>query len=220
MKFVLLVLFLSFAVTSFCQPVQKILVIDTLLSHNAYLKVTIATAVDAKTMNNYAALDSLSSQNSVVGGYVINVLPEEAIIRNGNRFFVSLILDDSSSIITLPLDDSGGVLKLFGAYSIAVDTIFINKHTVYHNCCADTIQSSLSWFKHYNRDTAKKLKLLKHTSYPSKAIKKNCAESYPETILYTVNGEKYIVTPAIVPNSVGIRWQHGTKKMNKRLEKR
>ena len=90
-------------------------------------------------MNNFAALDSLSSQNSVADGYLIKVLPEEALIRNGNRFFVSLTLDDSSSIITLPLDDSGGVLKLLGVYFIAGDTIVINKHTVYHNCFADTI---------------------------------------------------------------------------------
>jgi hypothetical protein len=200
--------------------VQKILVIDTLLSHNPYLNITIAAAVDAKTMNNFAALDSLSSQNSVADGYLIKVLPEEALIRNGNRFFVSLTLDDSSSIITLPLDDSGGVLKLLGVYFIAGDTIVINKHTVYHNCFADTIKSSLSWFRHYNRDTTKKLKLLKHTSYPNKAIEKNCAESYPETILYTVNGEKYIVTSAIVANRLGVKWLHGTKRMSSRREKR
>lgn len=220
MKFVLLVLFLSFAVTSFCQPVQKILVIDTLLSHYSHLHVAIATAVDARTLNNYAALDSLSSKNSVVDGYVIKVLPEETIIRNGNRFFVSLTLEDSSSIINLPLDDSGGTLKLLGAYSIAGDSIVIDRHTVFHNCCADTIKSSLSWFRHYNCDTTKKLKLLKHTSYPNKAIEKNCAESFPETILYTVNGEKYIVTPAIVANRLGVKWLHGTKRMRSRREKR
>ncbi len=220
MKFVLMVLFLSFALNSFCQPVQKILVIDTLLSQNSHLHVAIATAVDARTLNNYAAFDSLSSKNSVIGGYVIKVLPEEAIIRNGNRFFVSLILEDSSSIINLPLDDSGGALKLLRAYSIAGDTIVINKHTVFHNCCADTIKSSLSWFRHYNRDNTKNLKLLKNTSYPNKAIEKNCEETYPETILYTVNGKKYIVTPCKVAKRVGVKWQHGTKKMSRRQEKR
>jgi hypothetical protein len=205
-----LILFLS--MHSFSQTREKLLVIDTLITENIDIKIDVRTAIDTNSLHNIGYMDSLASKSLVLGGYIVKQLPIKTEISNQYKLVVPIALADSTAVIDLPLDDSGGVLTLKRPYFVSSDTIRINKLKVYHNCLPDSIKSTLSWYRNYNSDTGKQLKLLKAKKYPTKAVIKNCNQEFPNEISVVVNQQRVVLSPIISSNDNSISWYHGHKK--------
>ena len=203
-------LFLS--LHSFSQKKEKLLVIDTLLSENIDMNINVRTAVDTNSLHNLDYMDSLTSKSLVLGGYIVKRLPIKTEMSNQYKLVMPIALADSTAVIDLPLDDSGGVLTLKRPYFVSSDTIRINRLKVFHNCLPDSIKFTLTWYKNYNSDTGKQLKLLKAKTYPTKAVIKNCNQEFPNEICVVVNQQKVLLSPVISSNNSSNSWYHGHKK--------
>ncbi len=197
---------------SFSQKKKKLLVIDTLLTENIDINIDVRTAIDTNSLHNLDYMDSLTSKSLVLRGYIVERLPIKTEISSQYKLVMPIVLADSTAVIDLPLDDSGGVLTLKRPYFVSSDTIRINKLKVFNNCLPDSIKFTLSWYRNYNRDTGKQLKLLKAKTYTNKAVIKKCNQEFPNEISVVVNHQKVVLPPIISSSNNSISWYHGHKK--------
>ena len=95
---------------SFSQKKKKLLVIDTLLTENIDINIDVRTAIDTNSLHNLDYMDSLTSKSLVLRGYIVERLPIKTEISSQYKLVMPIVLADSTAVIDLPLDDSGGVL--------------------------------------------------------------------------------------------------------------
>ena len=205
-----LIFFLFFAILSFSQPFAKVLVIDSIIDSKNEFNISINSPAEPTNLQNANVFDSLQSQ----------IISVNLNLNNFPNLVMAISSNSPTAEIKLPLDDSGGILILKGVFLLHIDTIRIHKLTLFHNCLSDTVKKNITWYKDFNADTNRHLKLLKSKLYPNKAIIKDCNAFYPSTISFIINRNTY-TTSLQTQQYLGLQsWYcHGQKKMS-RLRRR
>lgn len=193
---------------------MKVLVIDTLVTVDSSLTIGTRDRIDSAKPTDFDFTDSLASLFLVKMRFLIR----SSIVTNNtvniSSVPLAILLYSPDTELQLPLDDSGGLLLLKGAYLLKSDTIRISRYTVFHNCFSDTIKEGIGWYKKYNTDPPRDLKYLKSKRYPDKAVLKTCKTIYPATVSITVNQKSYFFMPEIRQRKREMTWYHGYKKIN------
>jgi len=214
------VICLYFFLTSHGQPVTKTLIIDTLIYSNNTFPVEVSTTLDSTIANDYEKMDILTSTALVSDGRIIRHTKQAVNYKNYPNVVLTIQIDNSTSEVTLPLDDSGGTLTLHNIYKYNYDTIRIIKLSVFHNCNSDTLKSEIAWYRKYNTDSGSQLKQLKSKKNRNKPIAKECIPNIPHFFSITLNQQTYKITPQIFEWTYGTKWYHGHKKMSRRKERK
>lgn len=108
---------------------------------------------------------------------------------------VKMSTQDTSAIIALSLDDSGGSLRLKNIYKQTLDTFRISKLRVFHNCYRNAMVESSNTYMYFPgyKETRFKLKALMEKNYSKEIGKKRCKAKYPDSIEIIMNGEHLIL---------------------------
>ncbi len=201
------------------QPVSKVLVIDTLISSQQVFEVDVCKVLTQEQLNNFDFLDTVNHVNIVD-------LPDRLLILERNKIAVAgvgismpLLFLDTASLMMLPLDDSGGMLKISGGWSYPADTIRISRYVVWHNCLSDTVRIGRWWYR-CNVDTVGGLKMLRGKDKISGVRKQGCEITNIVPYTISVSGKNYTVAPVSKIGNEYATWYHGQRKMGRRAERR
>lgn len=222
MKYIIPIAFAILSISSSAQPIKKVLIIDTLSTPDSTFKVDIKLPITPpNTVEDLERIDSISQHLFALDGYFVKSASAPVNFSSKPQVVLPIEIEDTSVIVDLPLDDSGGVFSLKGAYQLTVDTIRISKFIVFHNCFTDTIKRYMSWYLN-NADTSeeRKLKLLKYKAYRPIAVVKDCQPVVPAKYEMLINQIAYTISPVTEHRDPAPNFAHGYKKMSRRKERR
>lgn len=207
------------SLAAYSQQYHKVLIIDTLQAASPELNLIVHVPVDTSKLRDYKFIDSLESHARFIAGHIEKSYRFSGQNKQYPNVVIEINSDDQAADVSLPLDDSGGLLTFKGAFSVEYDTIRISKHIVYRNCFADTVKASMGWYRNYNSDTTRSLKLLKSKEYRPKAISKDCDEKTPSAGVCVINTTTYHYSIKVAGNVYDVEWSHGHKTMSRRQER-
>ncbi len=101
---------------------------------------------------------------------------------------VPIVIKTDSSQLRIPLDSKGGYLEIYNLYHCNIDTIKIDKYTLYSNCNIDSVYTEMIY---HDKDTF----LINHEkSYKTWYTEPlPCKRQPPEIIHLRINGIKYVL---------------------------
>jgi hypothetical protein len=126
-----------------------------------------------------------------------------------------LDLNEPTTVIELPIDNSGGTLILKNVYNTLNDTIRIKRLTVLHNRIRDSITYEESWYRTRICDTCVHPQTLKSKTIIDAPSAKENQKDWQSNRYITINGETYEFAPKRTIVSNEILLYHGHKKMRR-----
>lgn len=219
-QFIILLLILGICISGYSTPITKVLVIDSVIGVTDKIDILINTPFDTSLFEDFVKMDSLTTHHRVEENYIVKIHPVSINDSNPSVVFV-LSAEDNESIIQLPLDDSGGTMSLKGCFLTHGDTIHISRLNVFHNCLPDTIKCGKWWYKNYNADTTRELKLLRSRYKRPKAVIKENNCKWPDSVFLSINGKEVVTEVKAKYSSAEVTWYcGGHRKMRVSNERR